>query len=436
MTEGGDADKGGPRTFLFLQGPSSPIFLRLAQRLEERGHTCLRINLCTGDWLFWRRRGAVNFRGSLRAWPGFVGAFMEKHGVTDLLFLGEERDYHGAAARLAKRRGIRVFALDMGYLRPDWIRIERGGSGHNSHFPTEPQQILDAARDLPKIDHTQKYFQTFVADAAYDLLFNLPNVFLWFLYPGYHWHAIFHPLDEYRGWVMRLLRSKRRTRHAVETVARVVRSAEPVFIFPLQLETDFQIRAYSPFDSQTQAIGLVIRSFAANAADDARLIVKVHPLDNGLIDWRGEVESAARRFGVAERVELIDGGNLSLLLDRASGVVTINSTVGIQAIQHGTPVVVLGTAIYAIRGLTHGATLDEFWRSPRPSDPVLADAFLRLIAVALHVRGNFYSRTGIEAGAAALAQRLHEQTVNEPGAFLERPILRNRWKRKSYKFES
>ena len=51
------------RTFLFLQGVASPLFARLADELERRGHRCLRINFCPGDRLFWRRAGATNYRG-------------------------------------------------------------------------------------------------------------------------------------------------------------------------------------------------------------------------------------------------------------------------------------------------------------------------------------------------------------------------------------
>ena len=45
------------RVFLFLQGPSSSIFRKIAAKLEANGHTCLRINLNVGDWIFWREDG-------------------------------------------------------------------------------------------------------------------------------------------------------------------------------------------------------------------------------------------------------------------------------------------------------------------------------------------------------------------------------------------
>ncbi len=67
----------------------------------------------------------------------------------------------------------------MGYLRPDWLTLERDGMSSNSHFPADAAHILEAARNLPEPDWRKHYSQTFVADASYDLLYNLPNVFLW-----------------------------------------------------------------------------------------------------------------------------------------------------------------------------------------------------------------------------------------------------------------
>ncbi len=412
------------RVFLFLQGPSSLIFPRIADHLRAAGHRCLRINLNTGDWLFWRRAGAANYRGSLEAWPVYVTAFIAREGVTDLVFVGEQRPHHLAAIAAAHAAGASAFGIDMGYLRPDWIRLERDGGGYNSHLPSDPEAILAAGMALPPADPVRRYSQTFVADAGLDLLYNLSNVFFWFLYPGYRWHMIYHPLAEYRGWIGRLLTGRRRAREAARTIEIVLSDANPFFVFPLQLETDYQIRAYSSFASQRDALALVIASFARSAPPRARLLFKLHPLDNGLIDWGAIVEETAMSHGIGDRILFADGGNLAEMLRSARGIVTINSTVGIEALQAGCPVKVLAIAIYDVEGLTDPAPLDDYWSAPRPPDPRLADAFLRLVAATVHVRGNFYSFAGAEAGAAAIARRLDKDDVNEPGGYVAVPPRR------------
>ena len=50
----------------FCKVPLSPLYARIADVLEHAGNDVHRINLCFGDWLHWRRPGAVSFRGSDR----------------------------------------------------------------------------------------------------------------------------------------------------------------------------------------------------------------------------------------------------------------------------------------------------------------------------------------------------------------------------------
>ncbi|CAN7214733.1 capsule biosynthesis protein [Pararhizobium sp. LjRoot238] len=410
------------RVFLFLQGPSSPIFAKIAARLEAQGHRCFRINLNPGDQIFWRRKGAYNYRGrGGEAWRAYAGSFMDRHAVTDLVLLGEERAYHQLAIAAAKDRNIAVCVIEMGYLRPDWLTLERGGMSSNSHFPADPQQIVDAARALPEPDWKRHYTQSFLAEATYDLLYNLPNVFLWFLFPHYRRHALFHPLAEYAGWVMRLAGSGRRDRAASQLVDRFLEGGKPFFVYPLQLQTDFQLRAHSPYNDQREAISQILTSFARHAGRNTQLIVKIHPLDNGLINWRKHVADLAAKLNVSERVHVLDGGNLNALLERALGTVTVNSTVGLHAIQLGKPVKVLGAAVFDIAGLSDQAPLEQFWSAPRPPEARLRTAFFRLLAATIQVRGNFYSGDGTDAGATAIAERLHNRSVNEPGAFVDPP---------------
>ena len=85
------------RVFLFLQGPISPFFRQIADGLENKGHKVLRINLCFGDWLFWQRKGASNYRGHLSNWPNYINLYLEKEKVTDIVLIGEQREYHKLA---------------------------------------------------------------------------------------------------------------------------------------------------------------------------------------------------------------------------------------------------------------------------------------------------------------------------------------------------
>src|SRR5207248_283357 len=96
--------KTAPRSVLFLQGPISNFFDRLGRALITRGHTVHRINLHLGDQLFWHLP-AVNFRGRFGEWRSFIGAFLDRHAVTELVVHGDRRPHHIVAAEEARARG-------------------------------------------------------------------------------------------------------------------------------------------------------------------------------------------------------------------------------------------------------------------------------------------------------------------------------------------
>ncbi|KJF71942.1 capsule biosynthesis protein [Agrobacterium arsenijevicii] len=403
------------RVFLFLQGPSSSLFYRLADRLERAGHECLRINLNTGDWLFWRRSGAINYRGTFSAWSGYIHTFLHDFGVTDLILLGEERPYHRAAIDAAKTLNVAVTVIEMGYLRPDWVTVEKDGMSSNSRFPNDPLEIRRAARGLPAPDLSRKFGQSFLMEALLDLSYNLPNVFFSALYPGYRRHGLFHPITEYAGWVGRILTSSRERRKAEKLLDAIVQSGRRFFVYPLQLETDYQLRSHSPYSTQIEAIEEIIVSFSRHAPDDAELIVKLHPLDNGLMKWRHVISETAKKNGVKARVHYVDGGDLLRLTEASRGLVTVNSTAVLHGLRHGVPVKVLGCAVYDVAGATHQGALDDFWRMPEKPDAALVEDIFKLLAAAIHVRGNFYSKKGSVAAADAIAGRLLRDEINVPG---------------------
>ncbi|POO48721.1 capsular biosynthesis protein (plasmid) [Agrobacterium rosae] len=405
----------GARAFLFLQGPSSSLFAKIADHLTRAGRACYRINLNVGDQIFWRRGGASNYRGSLEKWGVYIRSFLDDRNIGTIILLGEERPYHKEAVRVAKERGIEVVVIEMGYLRPDWVTVELDGMSSNSRFPNDPDVILKAAADLPEPDWTRRYSQTFLAEALDDLAYYLPSVFLGFLYPRYRFHGLFHPLAEYTGWIGRLATERRRQKTARLLTDQLLNSGCPWFVYPLQLETDYQLRAHSPYHSQRDAIAHVISSFAKSADGSARLAIKVHPLDNGLISWSRVIKNAAEKFGVTERVLYFDGGDFNALTTGSRGVVTVNSTAALSALSQSIPTKTLGTALFDIAGLTEQGPLEEFWRSPTVPDPELRVAFFRLVAASIQERGNFYSMEGVAAAAWGISKRILSNTLNVPG---------------------
>lgn len=403
-----------PRRFLFLQGPISPFFREVAAGLRALGHDARRINLCLGDKLSWRGPGAVDFLGRAEEWPAFVGAFLDRHGTTDLVLLGEQRPLHRAAIAAARERGVAVAVTDFGYLRPDWIALERDGMGGESRFPRDPAAVRALAARCPEPGTAPRYADDFAAQARWDVRHHLASLSPW---PFRHYRSflLHHPVPAYLGTGWRLLRRARETRRDASLVAALRERGAPLFLFAMQMETDYSVRAYSRFPDNDTAIAETVASFARAAPADARLLVKLHPLDPGLKNWRRRIARIAEAAGVAPRVHALAG---ALPADDAvlacRGVVTINSTLGLRAVQLGRATRVLGEAIYDVPGLVWRGGADAFWTEAPPPDAVLAADFVRAIAGCLHVRGVFYARPGLDAAVAGAVRRLHLGALNEP----------------------
>jgi capsular polysaccharide export protein len=384
---------------LLLQGPRSPFMARLRDALAADGAQVHRVLFCAGDVLFWGGRPATRWRGRPQDWPPEAARLIATLGVTDVLGLGDGRPAHRAAFAAAHAAGARVHVLEQGLIRPGWITLEPdrlGGWRPGPGVPTAP---------LPRPGPGGAGFAAF---AAMDVAHHLANM-TWgrLVYPHHRSHELRGPLIEWAGWALKTALTPRRAAERRAALARIAAAHGPVFLFALQLETDFQLRDNGPPEGSRAALAAALAGFARAASPDALIVVKPHPLDPGLTPWRRIVaESPA-----ADRAVWLDGGDLDALLPRLAGVVAINSTVGLSALRAGTPVALLGRAVY--EGLCahrpDGLPLDGFWTDPPRPDPAAVSAFVAALLRDIQLPGAF-DGPGMETGARAVAARIMEGT--------------------------
>jgi capsular polysaccharide export protein len=383
------------RNFLFLQGVSSPFFSRLADWLLARGETVQRVNLCAGDALYWRGKPAWHFRGARE----YFGAWLEDRimgeGVTDLVLFGDQRPPHRSAAALARKHGLRVHAFEEGYIRPNWITVERGGVNAASALPRDPAWYRLANEVLPDAGEGTRIRPSLAARAAHDMAYHSANLANCLAYPGYRTHRPRLAAVEYAAWARRYARFPRWRKDDAAFIDALIAHRSPFYFLPLQLNGDAQIVHHSPFGTMADALRMILRSFAQRAPAETLLVMKNHPFDTGLVDYATLIERLKRELGLAGRVVFLETGEVPKLLDHTLGVVVINSTVGFSALQHRRPTKTLGKAIYDLPGMTFQGGLDDFWGRLTPPDTELVRAFRSVVVHATQVNGGFYSRQGI-----------------------------------------
>jgi capsular polysaccharide export protein len=399
------------RRILFLQGLASAFFTRLGAALEARGHQIYRVNFNGGDRLLWRLPGAIDFRGTVEDWPAFLTDLLEARRITDIVLFGDCRPLHRVAITVAALRALAVHVFEEGYLRPSWITHELGGVNAYSSLPRDADWYRAAAAALPPWRAAPPVSGNFLRRATEDVLYNVATTALAWRYPGYRSHRPWHPFVEYAGWLKKFAQQPLAQRRSDRLMREIAGGREPMYLFPLQLDCDFQIREHSPFGRIEPALDRIISSFARHAPQPSQLVIKAHPLDNGLINWRRITERIATARGVAARVVYLDDGDLAMLLGRARSVVTINSTVGTLALGEGLPVIALGKAIYDFAGMTFQGTLDDFWAHGTPPDAALFDAFRRVITASALVYGGFFSEQGLTAAVNGSVARIEAVAV-------------------------
>jgi capsular polysaccharide export protein len=405
------ASRDGPRTVLLLQGLMGPLFRRLGQGLMRAGHEVYKINFNGGDRLFWRLPNGIDYRGSLRDWPQWLQRVIRDKGVTDVVLFGDCRDHHMLAIRVCRALRVPVHVFEEGYIRPDWVTLELGGVNGHSSLPRDPVWYRETAAALPPVPPHAQVPSSFRRRAAEGLVYNLADVLTRWCYPGWSNHRPWHPLVEGIGWWRKLSRRKESEASAARLLARLEASGEPYFLFPLQLDSDAQIRLHSNFAGIADALRLVIGSFAAHAPADVGLVVKEHPLDNGVRDWRQEAADIAALFGVADRVHYLAWGDIVPVTRRARGVVTINSTSGTLALAEGVPVVALGHAVYDVPDITCQGGLDAFWQNPVAPDPETFAAFRRVLIDRCLIPGGFFSEEALRKVVRHAVARLEGEPI-------------------------
>jgi capsular polysaccharide export protein len=321
---------------------------------------------------------------------------------------------HQSAMRLARLRGVRIHVFEEGYIRPNWMTLERDGVNGHSSFDRDPDVILAAAQWLPALPDLPNITATF-GRRARDSYWHYHHVFMGSIllrFPFYRTHRQGWIVAQGIGWLLRFARAPRRARQAEETLRAI--ADRKYFLFPLQLSGDYQIRSHSPFLSMPMAADYVLESFASYAPPDSLLVVKEHPLDSGFRNWRSYLRGRARRLGLEGRVLHIDGGDLQALAEGATGMVVVNSTSGTLALEVGSPVIVLGDAVYDVPGVTHHGLLDHFWSRPERPNRHLYQAFKKLLHAKCLVRGGIASESASQILVANSIERLLSEGAAPP----------------------
>lgn len=392
IREGLSAFKG--KRILLLQGPVGPFFRRLSKDLQQAGAVTHKINFNGGDWAFYPS-DASNFRGHSKDWPAYFENFLVAYEIDLVLLFGDCRPLHRAAHEIATRRNIEIGVFEEGYVRPDYVTLELHGVNGHSNIPRDPRFYQTSAPDEPV--KTFSVGNTFWFAALWAILYYTASTLLFTFFHRYQHHRPLNMLEGLpwmRSALRKLLYQKREKGIQEELTGKL---SKQFFLVPLQVHNDAQVQIHSDFESITGFIEDVILSFARHAPNNTYLVIKHHPMDRAYRDYDNLIGLLANTYRVEKRVRYIHDQHLPSLLEHARGVIVINSTVGLSALDHGTPLKVCGSAIYDMQGLTFQGGLDQFWSGAgrTPMDVNLLVRYQSYLISHTQLNGSFYRRLNI-----------------------------------------
>ena len=379
------------KNVLFLQGPMGYFFSKLEKRFKEEGAQTYKIGFNFADYFFSLDSSYTPYRDTPDAWPDFIKLYLLDQKIEMIFLFGDCRYYQVMTAEAAQVLSIELFVFEEGYIRPDYITLERSGVNNYSMLSQDPDFYHNITlHDLPEPQKTYaSQTQMVVSVSAYYLLANL---FSW-RYPHYRHHRNFSAIREF-GYGLRSIIRKYyyvfRERQEIEKITTIY--AKKYFFVPLQTHNDFQILQHSGYGSIEKFIIEVLESFYYHSESSQMLVFKHHPVDRGRKNYTDFIARQMEVLGLkASRVKVYHDVHLPTLLKNARGTITINSTVGLSSLYHNTPTVVMGKAIYNMKGLAKSREcLDLFWHNEDKVDEVLYQKFRQYLVEHTQINGSFY----------------------------------------------
>ena len=380
------------KNILLLQGPMGDFFKRLDNHFRSKGAKTFRIGFNVGDWFFSNKDNYTAFRGKKEEWREFFIDYVKKNKIDKIFLFGDCRFYQNIAIQESQRLGIETYVFEEGYIRPDFITMEKWGVNNFSKISRDPKFYLSLPDSILKekkiLPANNSYFKMAFSASIY---YVLAKTFL-FKYPYYEHHRELAPLKEAFYGIRSFYRKiKYKTRDEKITQKLKNELSKKYYFVPLQTSSDFQIREHSKYNNIEEFIEEVLTSFAKFAPKDKFIVFKHHPMDRGRKDYTKFIKKLSKKLNIEDRVIVTFETHLPTALSNAIGTITINSTVGLSSIYHKTPTITLGNALYDIEGLTcKGMSLDDFWVNYKKPNYELYKKFRAYLIENTQLNGGFY----------------------------------------------
>ncbi|EAL1064731.1 capsule biosynthesis protein [Campylobacter coli] len=377
------------KNVLLLQGPVGTFFHRLAIKMEKNKTKVLKLNFNGGDFFFYPN--GKRCKCDEKDLENFYENFFKEKKIDAIVMYNDCRLIHAKAIKVARKLGIGIWIFEEGYLRPYCITFEKDGVNANSSLPRDKNFYLSCniltKESIKEIPGGFK-FMAFSAFLYWFFSFLLAPFFNNKLH-----HRTLYPF-EFLFWFRSLYRKYLYKFTEKKLNQKIYSLEKKYFLAVLQVYSDTQIKHHYK-KSIEEFIEELILSFANHARAKSYLVFKHHPMDRGYRNYSKLINELSQKYHVEGRILYVHDTYLPTLLKRALGCITINSTVGLNAILESCPTKVCGNAFYDFEGLAYPKKLQFFWREAHAykPNPSLVLNFKNYLLNTNQFNGNFYKNS-------------------------------------------
>ncbi len=342
------------------------LFARLRGGLAQRGQTLVIVTHLLSVWMLARRAGIscrlitgahsgasseltdVGAAQEIRQGDCTVAAAQQFHAAlwqaldaeTARRSVGMVAVYNGtrlagrSAVAFARARGIATLFLELGNvdrkLFADPMGANASSSVANSPAVLDAMPVPEGEFAAWKKDYAQRRLQIIAPPQARKM----------------RWPNIYYPIDQFGAMVLRLpqpcrvstwTKLHRKLSQLISRSTPNIKPEGPYVFLPLQVSSDANLVLYSDYDN---AAAIAVAAGRARELG-CTLVVRPHPAESRM-DIMRQMERLC-----AEGGHLLTGWNGLDLILGAQEVITINSTIGLEAKLFDKPVTVLGRSLYA-----------------------------------------------------------------------------------------
>lgn len=287
---------------------------------------------------------------------------MDKLYKFDIYFIQNENFFYESLMYYhAKKNNKEIIVFENGYFRPFTLMLDKNGVNFNSSIPQDKSFYDNIVVDERKL-------KSFLNKPFSDIQFQSKNYNKIYLKIIYGITELFNKENEfYRNPVENFVNKVKSVKRKKDNINYCNKSSDinleikgnkKYLFIPFQIETDSQITKYSKISTMKEFLDLVMETIEIlnNSGENYYPLFKVHPLDTSI-----EFKQFKTYFDghYKNKGELIFSGDTSKLIEKSDVVITINSTVGFEALLKKKKVIVLGDAFYNITGLS-------FYSEPDP----------------------------------------------------------------------